>query len=361
MLEEAEEVADVADPGLAALLATARAWHQGAPYSADETQGARAVEAARRSGDPVLLSAALDSLMIAAHDAGRMRDAHAYARERMRVLAALPRHDAHAAAEIVDAHHVSAGVAIGAGDLQAALSVAQADATDYPLADHPYFALPRLIRPYALTGRFDECLEAAEELWQRWLVDGARPMDWMRSTLVLASMVHALRGGERLPEWLTRVRAMTGDDRWTAKASHVFVQARTAVHLGTPGVPDTSSTRVTRTVDTNYEPYAAAARAELAVVAAHPDTADRLTAARRWAAENDWAAACLTRARGRLTGDPSLLADAAARFGRIGARFERACTLDLLGDPEGAAELAALRVPPETPPALRADPPADTK
>jgi hypothetical protein len=38
-------------------------------------------------------------------------------------------------------------------------------------------------------------------------------------------------------------------------------------------------------------------------------------------------------------------------FARIGARFERACTLDLMGDPEGRAELADLGVPPEAGPA----------
>ena len=67
-----------------------------------------------------------------------------------------------------------------------------------------------------------------------------------------------------------------------------------------------------------------------ATVAGLPDAADRLAAAERAAAENDWAAAALARAAARLHGDRSALIDAAAGWERIGARFEHAATLALL-------------------------------
>ena len=47
---------------------------------------------------------------------------------------------------------------------------------------------------------------------------------------------------------------------------------------------------------------------------------------------NAWAAACLARARGRLHGDRDALAESVTGWERIGARFERACTLLLLAD-----------------------------
>ncbi len=75
--------------------------------------------------------------------------------------------------------------------------------------------------------------------------------------------------------------------------------------------------------------YARAAGAELAVVADLPDAAERIALAEPLAAENDWAAACLARARGRL-GDRSALGDAVERWERLGARFERECTAALM-------------------------------
>ncbi len=86
----------------------------------------------------------------------------------------------------------------------------------------------------------------------------------------------------------------------------------------------------------HYDAYAWAVAAEVAVVAAHPDAAHRLAAAAPVAAENFWAAACLARAQGRLQADRTALAESVAGWERIGARFERACTLLLL--PELAAE-----------------------
>ncbi|MFF4616205.1 LuxR C-terminal-related transcriptional regulator [Nonomuraea jabiensis] len=95
-----------------------------------------------------------------------------------------------------------------------------------------------------------------------------------------------------------------------------------------------------------YRPYARAAGAELAVAAGLPDAAVRLAAALSdTAAENDWAAACLARAAGRLHHDPDELSAAAEAWERIGARYERACTLLLIParQDEARKELAALR------------------
>ncbi|WP_207943161.1 hypothetical protein, partial [Actinomadura sp. KC345] len=96
-----------------------------------------------------------------------------------------------------------------------------------------------------------------------------------------------------------------------------------------------------------YRAYARAAGAELAVAAGLPDAADRLAAASDAAAENDWAAACLSRAAGRLHDDMDELSAAAQAWERIGARYERACTLLLIPAraSEAHTDLAALRTP----------------
>jgi hypothetical protein len=96
-----------------------------------------------------------------------------------------------------------------------------------------------------------------------------------------------------------------------------------------------------------WEGYTRAAGGELAVVAGLPDTAERLARMEALAAEHQWAAASLARARGRLERDPDSIARALTQWEQLDAWFERACTLLLLPgrEPEGQAELRALGCP----------------
>ena len=128
-----------------------------------------------------------------------------------------------------------------------------------------------------------------------------------------------------------------------------FVDARLALHAG--GF-DTARTLVDNAFAEfavrGWEGYARAAGADLAAAAGLPEAAELLTAASAYAADNRWVAACLARARGRLTGSVADLSEAVVQWTRIEARFERACTTILLPDriDEGRAELRALGCPP---------------
>jgi hypothetical protein len=83
-------------------------------------------------------------------------------------------------------------------------------------------------------------------------------------------------------------------------------------------------------------PNVAAAVQLLAVVQETPQSPVRLP--------DYWAAACLDRAAGRLTGDQGALARSLAGWDGIDARLEWACTLLLMDGraDEGHAELATL-------------------
>lgn len=350
------------DSQVTALLATASAWEHGERrIGADTTLAHAAVEAARRSGDPVLIAGALDALCVAAGNAGRLREARKYALERLDLVAPLPRHEPYAAAEIVDAYHVAATTAVATGNLPAALpeyqdlpalvSGAGDAAGDLLAGDRSYLWLPRVIRLSGLTGRFDECIADADTLWARWERAGSPPQEWMSSALAVAAMVHGLRRDGSFEVWQRRALelARTGGDAAAPVLSAVsaFAEARVAVH-------DNTRSRVlveqafAEFGEHWWAPYAHAAGAELAVVAGLPDAETWLEAAATTAAENDWAEACLLRARGRLSGDLAVLRQAAARFADIGARFEQACTWLLIPDQadEGLAVLAELRVSP---------------
>jgi hypothetical protein len=142
-------------------------------------------------------------------------------------------------------------------------------------------------------------------------------------------MVHGLRGdGPAYEEWRLRARRIAHVDNpadsLALAAPAAFVDARIAVHTGRY---DDARVLVDAALKPFPEkwwlPYAHAAGAELAVVAGLIDAADYLAAAEPAAAENDWAAACLTRVKARLTGDRELLGDAIRQWERIGADFER--------------------------------------
>lgn len=355
-----QEAAD--DPHVTALLATAEAWEHGERrIGADATLAQAAVDAARRSGDPVLIAGALDALCVAAGNAGRLREARKYALERLDLVAPLPRHEPYAAAEIVDAYHVAATTAVATGNLPAALPeyqnlpplIASAGeaAGDLLAGDRSYLWLPRVIRLNGLTGRFDECIADADTLWARWERAGSPPQEWMSSSLAVAAMVHGLRRDGSFEIWQERALelACAGRNTTTPVLSAVaaFADARVAVHNNTPSRALVEQA-FAEFAELWWAPYAHAAGAELAVVAGLPDADHWLNAAATTAAENNWAEACLIRAKARLSGDTAALRQAAERFARIDSRFEQACTLLLIPDrtDDGLAMLSELGVSP---------------
>jgi hypothetical protein len=102
-----------------------------------------------------------------------------------------------------------------------------------------------------------------------------------------------------------------------------------------------ASSAAYRAVPAASVPTPSAARVHAPV--RRPPTAGRDGAT---ATENDWAAACVARIRGRL-GDPAALREALDRWDALGAGYELACTLLLIPgrETEGYDRLAALGVP----------------
>ncbi|MFL6075996.1 MAG: ATP-binding protein [Mycobacteriales bacterium] len=356
LLDEAV-AAGPADPHAVALLDTARVWLGNRGGRPDLRLAEAAVAAARATGDAVLAMGALDALGAAIIVAGHARRAHQLAVERLAMLDALPWHQPYAAAEIVDAFHAASAAAVAAGELPATLDVARRAEVEDPIGDHPYLAAPKMVRVLTLTGRFAEALRYAGTMWERWREDGSPPREWMSTAVAIAAMAAALRDGDGhggYERWRARALEAAGGvadpaDSADLAAAMAFVDARVALHLGGDGGGDGGAELVARATGSFTEPwwygnYAVAAGAELAVAAGLPDAADRLAAAMPSAAENAWAAACLARASGRLRADRGALAEAVAGWERIGARFERACTLLLLPEraEEGRAELDLL-------------------
>jgi predicted ATPase len=355
LLGQAVSTAPTDDPVVAAQLAAAAAWNARAEIVIPDPElAAAALAAARRTADPVLISGALDAVAEAKCVVGQYREARKLNTERSGLIGRLSRHDVHAGYEISDSIVIS--VAVAAGDLPGALSMADLAVGDPIVTDQP-MTLCRRVLALALQGRFDAAIAEATGMWEAWLRTGRPPARWMAPATYAGVLVHGLRGGsDGVHEWRSRAAELAaGRVSRNMAAFAGFTDSRTALHHGRADEAGAALAGLgigeRPWYDTQhgyYDAYAWALAAEVAVIATLPDASQRLAAAVPVAQENLWAAACLARASGRLHDDRTALEESLAGWQRIGARFERACTLLLLPDraAEGLAELDALGCPP---------------
>jgi predicted ATPase/DNA-binding CsgD family transcriptional regulator len=360
LMDEAVRICPAGDPVAAAYLTAAAAWTEDEQKTVpDPALSADALAAAERTGDPVLISGALDAMVNVLDASGRIREAHAMNQRRAELLDRLPRDDPRAGTEIVDTYYMVTAIAVTVGDLPGALSSGQRALGDDLAGGQPFIAASKLIQPLVLQARFDEADAQAAGMWEAWQRAG-RPAAHHQMAPAAYCMVLAcgLRGdGAGRRRWLDRVSELIGDGAEEVSGTNLdaaaaFTQARICLHEGRVDAALAAVAGLRRQEEDWYgvphwlsmRPYAWAVAAEVAVVAGLPDAAGRLAAAAPAGEENDWADACLARAAGRLTGDRGELDRALAGWERIEAAFERACTLLLMDDraDEGRAELRAL-------------------
>jgi predicted ATPase/DNA-binding CsgD family transcriptional regulator len=356
LLDQARSLGDPTNPAVAAGYATAAAWAAD-PDSLipDAALAQAATEAARSTGDAVLISASLDAVRAAASAAGRLREALRVSTERLdRLLPALSRNDPYPAPEIADIFHMACSDALAAGDLPAAIATAREVQVGDLADEYPYVSTGTVIPALVLAGEADEALRHADAMWDGWQRLARQYAVWISPAVSAVALAHGLLGNDQA---FTLWRARAAEVVEVASAylyRHVasflvFVDARLAIHT-------LRLTEATALVERAFahpprgwcDIYARAAAAELAVVAGLPDAAQRLASAAPAGEENLWAAACLARAAGRLDGDTGTLATSIDAWGRIGSRFERACTMLLLTElaEDARAELTALGLPP---------------
>ncbi|GAA1553660.1 hypothetical protein GCM10009789_03930 [Kribbella sancticallisti] len=336
LLQKAAGVGDPADPAVAAHLACAAAWNAGPRKLApDPVLGVRAVEAARATADPVLISGALDALRTAAATSGRLREAHRLSGERLALLPRMDAGDPYPAPEIDDVYGGACADAVAAGDLPAAIAAAHRLLADDLLGRHPYLSPAKVIPALVLTGDFQEALRYAVTMWDSWQRSGSPPAFGMPAAVHFTSLAYGLLGDRELSaRWRGRVDAVSGipnpfQTQLTPLAC--FVDARIAVHTGNLADAADLLERAFRYVPgARHEPYAHAAAVELAVMAGLPGAEKRLPELEADAEENDWAGACLERINWRLSGDSAALEASLQGWERLGARFEHARTLLLL-------------------------------
>jgi predicted ATPase/DNA-binding CsgD family transcriptional regulator len=345
LVREAGRVGPDGDPVTSAYLASAAAWTTQPEKSVpDPTLVGDALDAARRTGDPVLISCALDAVVNALDASGQAREAHEVNKERAVLLDRLARHDPRTGAEITDTFHMLTQIAVTAGDLPDALSTALDPKNNDIAGWQPHMAASEPILPLVLQGRFADALTRADNMWDAWQRLGRPTARWIGPAAYAAVLAHGLRGDyEGHDRWLSRLSELTGTDAHRAEGTYlasfaVFSDARIALHQGRINDALDAVADLPLGVEPWYgtprwyaaRPYAWAVAAEVAIVAGLPDAPDLLAAAAPAGEENYWAAACLARAAGRLHGDNDALKQSLDGWERIDAQFEWACTLLLL-------------------------------
>jgi hypothetical protein len=311
----------------------------------------RAVELARRVGDPLAESAALDALTGAQLLAGDPFATAATSRRRIDLLSQMPLTPS-SATEVIDTLVMVTDTAISVGDLQGARRWGT-QLRDLPvLAEVGHFATSRPLVADALAGNVEDVLTGS-----RWFLDA-----WERSGRLRASslgvaaavaMIHGLRSDEDTrAEWLA-VFDELGVPRERSAGYGPTFNAIVLLHHGEAEAamdalaaePD----ELGKWVTWMWRHWYAALRAEATVLAGHPDASGRLAAARTVVAGNPVAGAIIDRAEALLGGHRNRLLATVAAFDSAGSRYQWARTLRFAGGGEaatGAAALADLGVAP---------------
>ena len=328
----------------------------------------QALVLARRAGDPLAESAALDALTSIQLAGGRLREALDSSVRRTELLASVPV-TAESALEFFDAYQMGSQCALAAGDLGEACRLGEG-LLDLPFYREEYhLGTSRLIVVGLLAGTWDEAMAQSELFRTGWERAGRPRQGNLRIAPYAAATISALRGDDAArDEWLTVVATLLSPAPARASSARPrgpwpfgeFFDAMVLLHRGlaTEAVELLAEPPESLVGDLGgtWRAWYAGVWAEAGVLAGLPEPAERLRRARFMAVGNRIAEAVVRRASGlaQLEGeDPGRgrddLVAAASALRSLGARYQWARTLVMLGGEDrerGLAELAAMGAAP---------------
>jgi predicted ATPase/DNA-binding CsgD family transcriptional regulator len=311
----------------------------------------RALVLARQAGDPLTESAALDQLTAVQLARGEIRAAAASAMLRTELLRPLPVRADNVGIELPDAYGMATETAVAAGDLRAARRFAE-QVRDLPFyREEGHLATARLLLVTALTGDWDETVLFAERFLEGWERAGRPRTGNLSRGAYAAATVHGLRGDdEARASWLDVADALATPGRPAGDIHHgEFFDGTLLLHRG----QFEEALRLLVAVPWEFRawynglwrPWYAAVWVESAVLAGHPEAADRITQARSSTVDNPIATAIVDRAEALARGDRDGVLAAAAAMEAAGCRYQWARSLVLAGGAEradGESALAAM-------------------
>jgi predicted ATPase/DNA-binding CsgD family transcriptional regulator len=349
LLDEARRMAG-GDPITLARIAAAEA------FTVPETEEASAqvidaaLEAARRAGDTMAESTALDRRTTMQLSLGQGRAALANALYRIELLTPQVL-DPCVGFELSDAHVMAVESAIAAGDLAEARRLAER-IRDSPLhREDVHVAVARLIVVSSLEGDWQRALAAGDRFREGWERAGSPRRPTLRRAARAMAMVYGMRGDTAArDEWMRIFTALVP----TARQSHdqhssAFFESLMLLHLGRAHEAvrclEIPPHELRRWYQSIWRPWYAAAWAEAGVLAGEPDAAERIASVRATTAENAVTAALVQRAAALAAGDRAGILAAADALEAAGCRYQWARSLLLAGGTvreKGASALVAM-------------------
>ncbi|MEU1557072.1 LuxR C-terminal-related transcriptional regulator [Streptomyces scabiei] len=332
----------------AAVVADAFGAVQGdADNTAQETVGhaQRAVGLARRAGDPVAESAALDALSGALTWAGDSFGAAAAARRRIAVLAPVPPTPARTH-ERMDALAMAAGTALGVGRLPEARRWARQLADQHLFAEVQHHATAWLLVVDAFAGHAGDVLTGSEAFLDAWRRSDRKRSFSLGPAAASVALVHGLRGDHEAREtW----RGIVTEAGTAAEHHHGYGAVFDAMVLLHHGDPDAALRRLAPAPDEVWKwvswiwlHWYVGLRAEASVLTGHPEARERVAAGRTLVAGNPVVTAQIDRAQALLDGDLPHRTTIAKAFDAADCPYQSARTLLLAGGGHTAAGTTAL-------------------
>jgi hypothetical protein len=299
----------------------------------------RAITLARRVGDPLIESAALDQLTAVQLARGEISAAAASSLRRTKILAPLPV-TALTGFEFTDAYVMATECAVAAGDLAGARVLAEG-VRDLPFhREEGHLATARLIVVAALAGDWDEAIALGERFLEGWERAGRPRTSNLSRGAYAAATVHGLRGDDDArAAWLEVVDAVASVNCPISEIHHgEFFDAVLLLHRGRPQeamrILATPPEQFREWYNGMWRPWYAAVWAEAAVLADDAEAGERLLRARWATADNPIADAMVDRAAALAAGNRDGVLTAADVLLKAGCRYQWARSLVLAGGGE---------------------------
>jgi predicted ATPase/DNA-binding CsgD family transcriptional regulator len=323
-------------------------------FGADESgQGQRevaerGVELARRAGDVLAESAALDLVTAVDLAHGEIGSALDVCRARVALLDDL-RPDPLNAQELTDCWVMTAETALATGDLPTARRFAQRVADIPFLREEGHLATARRIKVEALAGDLPLVVALSEPFHEGWSRAGRPRATNLSTTAEAVVFVHGLRGDDEAADEWREVALLLARRDYEDGCDSGYVAYFEALLMLHRGEAERARARLARQPDDLrrwysglWRPWYAAAWAEAAVLAGDLEAASRLEQARRVATPNPSALVLVARADALQTGDLTPLPDLAAQLEAAGFTYQAARTRVLAGGTDRADGEAVL-------------------
>ena len=327
------------DDGARTRVLVAEAFRAGGADPATAALARQAHELARRAGDPLAESAALDALTLVQLTQADVGAAVASTRRRLELLGPV-RMTAASGMELGDAYSMAVDCAIGAGDLDAARELARRSERLPFHREEAHLTTARLLLVAALAGDLGDAVDLGERYLEGWERAGRpRASSLARGAYAMAT-VHGLRGdAEERRRWLDVAADVTTRGRETSQLAFARVLDGTLLlHRGLPGqARELLASARERRVDWHeglWRMWYLPLWAESAVLAGTADAADLVAEAAAATSGSAVGRALTGRAAALLAGDDAGLRDAARALAAAGCRYQWARTLSLLPDPD---------------------------